>query len=416
MCRRTTLTDQEQMTFAWHEPDRGVLTIAARDFLQQLETDKTTTHFLIACSKRKQPVETIAAELYDSTLFKLSTTLANRLGIRFSILSAKHGLIEPERLVKPYDVTLASLKRNERSAWAENVLNQIIGRFVDINRLVVLAGERYRVEIVPTLLGRGLEILEPLQGLSLGWRISFLKHCHRLLDREDGVRRLYRQFENLALKHGLYSLAEALRHPLPQQGVYFFFDPDETTPFSHRLPRIVRIGTHGVSLGSKATLRTRLRTHFGTSDGNGNHRSSVFRLHIGEALIHKLGLAEQFPNWGRGQNVAKSTIESERELEREVSRYIAKLQVLSIEVMDDSTRFSARSTIEKNALALFTEDLVPLDPPSKDWLGLCSSQAAIKQSGLWNVREVGTTADLKIICTISDYIDRQISASPAPQN
>lgn len=52
----------------------------------------------------------------------------------------------------------------------------------------------------------------------------------------------------------------------------------------HQL-RIVRVGTHAVSTGSKATLWHRLRAHRGSKDGRGNHRASIFRRHAGAAMI-----------------------------------------------------------------------------------------------------------------------------------
>ena len=91
--------------------------------------------------------------------------------------------------------------------------------------------------------------------------------------------------------HGAPSLREILAEELPKQGVYFFFDDGERTKFSTAVPRLVRIGTHGVSVGSVATLRNRLRTHFGYPRGAGNHRASVFRLHVGRAMIERDSLA-----------------------------------------------------------------------------------------------------------------------------
>jgi hypothetical protein len=74
----------------------------------------------------------------------------------------------------------------------------------------------------------------------------------------------------------------------PDRGIYFFFHPDETRESSDQL-RVTRIGTHAVSEGSSTSLWDRLRTHRGaqrgTYEGGGNHRGSVFRKRVGEALI-----------------------------------------------------------------------------------------------------------------------------------
>ena len=73
----------------------------------------------------------------------------------------------------------------------------------------------------------------------------------------------------------------------PRRGVYFFFETGE-----HRencsSPRVVRVGTHGLR-PSSSTLWGRLSQHRGSAGGGfpggGNHRGSIFRLHVGEALL-----------------------------------------------------------------------------------------------------------------------------------
>jgi len=72
----------------------------------------------------------------------------------------------------------------------------------------------------------------------------------------------------------------------PERGVYFFFEPGEMRSTSGSGMRVVRIGMHALKAGSKTTLWKRLSQHQGTQkSGGGNHRGSVFRLHVGTALI-----------------------------------------------------------------------------------------------------------------------------------
>jgi hypothetical protein len=71
----------------------------------------------------------------------------------------------------------------------------------------------------------------------------------------------------------------------PPRGVYFFFERSEVRKDSGKGPRVVRVGTHGVADGVGSTLYQRLRQHRGTRAGGGNHRASIFRLLVGQALI-----------------------------------------------------------------------------------------------------------------------------------
>lgn len=149
-----------------------------------------------------------------------------------------------------------------------------------------------------------------------------------------------------------------------------------------------------MSAGSKATLRNRLRAHLGLAGGGGNHRASVFRLHVGRALIERASLHDAFPDWGKGQSASKAITDKEIELEREVTNYIRKLRVLYIPISDEAGKNSHRAIIEKLSIALLTEHFAILDPASNLWLGHWSDRSSIRSSGLWNVRGVGEQADL----------------------
>lgn len=398
-------SSEAQISFEWMAADPFALENAARVFLDTVCVhDAPSSHFIISCGKHKQTQAAAAGELYISPRFRLSAQLPMRLMKSFSVLSAKHGVLSPATLIEPYDVTLASMTRADRRAWADGVVAQLVRCHPEVRRYILLTDDDYRVHVAPLLQQRGFEVIEPLLGLDRSSRMSFLRSCHRLLDRRSAAQVIYDLFGGLEARTGLPTLREALNRTLPTQGVYFFFDPREPTRFSRRLPRLVRIGTHRVSRGSKATLRDRLRAHFGTSDGTGNHRSSVFRLHVGEALIRKNDTRDLFPHWGKGQAADKSISDSEKELERDVSAYISALHVLCIEVADRATKSSARSKIERLAIALFTERQVALEPPSKEWLGLFSAHRVIAQTGLWNVKDTGAKADLQIIDLISERI------------
>ncbi|MGY4366291.1 hypothetical protein ACVW1A_002356 [Bradyrhizobium sp. LB1.3] len=213
-------------------------------------------------------------------------------------------------------------------------------------------------------------------------------------------------FEQLADRLGFYRLRDLLDEQLPTQGVYFFFDDLEKTRFSSKIPRLVRIGTHGVSLGSTATLRNRLRTHLGTKAGRGNHRSSVFRLHVGRALIARDGLDAEFPHWAKGQAAPKSITDGESALEAKVSEYIGQLRVLFVPVIDASGTSSMRATIERQFIALFTENFCTVDQSSSNWLGQYSDKPSIRRSGLWNVRDVGIRYDLKFMPLFESVLEK----------
>jgi hypothetical protein len=79
--------------------------------------------------------------------------------------------------------------------------------------------------------------------------------------------------------------------------VYFFFEPGEVRRDSGEDLRLVRVGTHGLAVGSKSTFRQRLGQHRGHGSGGGNHRGSIFRLLVGQALTAR-GDIPGAASWG----------------------------------------------------------------------------------------------------------------------
>src|SRR5205823_5941653 len=87
----------------------------------------------------------------------------------------------------------------------------------------------------------------------------------------------------------------------PTRGVYFFRESGEFRTDTGAGPRIVRVGTHGFKQGSTTRLWTRLSQHKGqSSSGGGNHRGSIFRKIVGEALMQSD--KAECPTWGVGQS------------------------------------------------------------------------------------------------------------------
>lgn len=182
---------------------------------------------------------------------------------------------------------------------------------------------------------------------------------------------------------------------LPERGVYFLLD--SATSNTQEQWHICRVGTHAVSLGSKSTLRARLRAHLGTRTGNGNHRSSIFRLHVGNALLRRD--QREIVTWGKGSvaphelRTSQALREAEAQHEQQVSDYIAQLPVLWLAVPDDASPASERSVIERNAIALLSRDAQLSAALPNGWLGEHSPRREIRGSRLWNLNYVDDEYD-----------------------
>lgn len=394
---RTATTEARSWPMGLHKMTQdGPVAVLAACFVERICASTVGRYaFIISCCKEKRDCQTQASDLYISPLFKKSIVLARRLEARVKILSAKYGLMSEDLIVEPYDLVIAELDEDASKVWGDNLSSAISEIGPEIDDIYLLSGKMYSEVFIKNALD-SKRVHEPLKGLSIGNRLKFLNICLRILDRKLAIRRIY---EHLAVRagNGLRTLTQVLSDDVPKRGVYFFFDPAEKTDYSDVLPRLVRIGTHGVSKGSRSSLRMRLRTHYGANHGGGNHRGSIFRLHVGMSIIRRDGLEERFPSWGVGQSANASISEMEKELESQVSIYISRLFVLFIEIGDEPGKNSLRAIVEKNLIALFTEAHLGLERAGDHWLGRWSPHDKIRQSGLWNVRGIGDMCDLKVV-------------------
>jgi hypothetical protein len=182
---------------------------------------------------------------------------------------------------------------------------------------------------------------------------------------------------------------------LPERGVYFFLDQATSNELDQW--RICRVGTHAVSLGSKSTLRARLRAHLGTHSGSGNHRGSIFRLHVGNALLRRD--RHEISTWGVGSvappalRTSQALRDAEARHEQQVSDYIGRLPVLWLAVTDEASPASERSIIERNAIALLARDAQRSAVHPNGWLGEHSPRSEIRESRLWNLNYVDDDYD-----------------------
>ena len=129
---------------------------------------------LVSCVKSKRPSAAPARDLYISPLFTALRCYAQSHADRWYILSAKHGLLEPNKVIEPYELTLASMPKAARLAWAERVRNQLLQILPPNAEIILLAGSRYRENLESFLLEHGFSVSAPLRGLSLGRMLHWL--------------------------------------------------------------------------------------------------------------------------------------------------------------------------------------------------------------------------------------------------
>ncbi len=243
--------------------------------------------------------------------------------------------------------------------------------------------------------------------------------------RMNDLVRLYGLLERLEANSGGKRFLNALppASSWPQRGVYFFFDSAEARTGSGHGPRLVRVGTHALGAGARSTLRQRLLQHAGNSTGfGGNHRGSIFRLLVGEALITS-GACPQCSSWGVKGDIGRASAQlcidraalaaAEQPVEAAVSDYLGRLPFLWLPVEDAPGPNSLRGLIERNVIALVSDlNQENIDPPSQSWLGRYSGRDKVRFSGLWNQRHVDEDYKSTFLDTLESAIDQSEGHHP----
>jgi hypothetical protein len=369
--------------------------------------DSASVHpvVLVACAGTKVLRPAPAKDLYASALFLKSRSYAERVGSRWFILSAKHGLLGPEELVAPYDLTLKGLSRAERRAWAERVFERLRAELHSGDHVTFLAGTTYRQDLSGLLAREGYTFEAPLGGPTHR-RAAPVADTGVVVTGVADLERFYHLLAELERKlGGKRTLGECHgRMRWPERGVYFFFEPEEHRA-SNGTMRVVRVGTHALTAGSKSTLWGRLRQHRGLGNGGGNHHGSIFRLHVGAALQARSPERWSVATWGNGSNADRSTREGERELEKAVSGVLGRMSLLWLDVGDDPGPACDRGYLERNSIGLLSTSGRAVDSASRDWLGHDSARQDIRSSGLWNRNHVFERYEPAFLDTLEAYVE-----------
>lgn len=129
---------------------------------------------LISCVSQKLTTKAPTKELYQSTLFKKSLAYAKMLNPdAIYILSAEHHLLTLDTEIEPYDKTLNKMKKANRMAWGNTVIEQLKEvANLENDEFIILAGKNYLEPIQNYL----TNIQDPLKGMAIGKRYQYFNN------------------------------------------------------------------------------------------------------------------------------------------------------------------------------------------------------------------------------------------------
>ena len=133
---------------------------------------------LVSCVKTKRDEPTTPKTLYTSDYFEKMRAYAEEHHDDWWILSAKHGLLDPQGdAIAPYDETLTGARVAEKREWTERVIEQLDeeGLLTEGVTLVLHAGRDYYEELLPLIENTGVAIEIPTEGLAIGEKKAWYK-------------------------------------------------------------------------------------------------------------------------------------------------------------------------------------------------------------------------------------------------
>lgn len=143
---------------------------------------------LIGCTKAKRSEPAAARDLYDlSDLFRRRRQYAEAAGVPWAVLSARHGVIDPDQVIEPYDFTI---RQRMTDAWAPKpwaigaiqrcfrlagrravkLPDEQYARFVEPLTIEIHAGVDYvrAVELAVDSFNTEITLVHPVAGMGIG--------------------------------------------------------------------------------------------------------------------------------------------------------------------------------------------------------------------------------------------------------
>lgn len=129
---------------------------------------------LIGCGKLKLERKAKAKDLYIGSLFRAARGFAESCD-DWRILSAKHGLLDPEKVISPYNHRLPG-REYDRESWGIKTASELVSQMEDIKfEVIILAGADYAEFVTAHLERHHVKVRNPLLGMGLGQRLQWLK-------------------------------------------------------------------------------------------------------------------------------------------------------------------------------------------------------------------------------------------------
>lgn len=141
------------------------------------------TSVIIACGSKKRTSATTARDLYIGSIFLMARRAAESTGLPWFIMSAKYGIVSPDRVIEPYDMTYGK----SRGVRPKEIREQLEALAAPLP-IWALTPQRY-TEVLRAAAGSD-QVRDPLRGLGMGYQLQTLKRIAEAGSIEKGLGRV----------------------------------------------------------------------------------------------------------------------------------------------------------------------------------------------------------------------------------
>ncbi|MBM7646492.1 hypothetical protein JOD45_002722 [Scopulibacillus daqui] len=132
---------------------------------------------LLATARKKSNSPEKVIDFYKSPLFIKSVQYAKTHYKRFYFYNAKDGLLLPDQIMSPYDVSIKRFTIHEKRIWGKKVIQDFLSYETPEDKIIYLhGGQVYRKFLEPELKQQGFIYEIPLKGLGIGEQLKWYEH------------------------------------------------------------------------------------------------------------------------------------------------------------------------------------------------------------------------------------------------
>jgi hypothetical protein len=140
---------------------------------------------LISCVSKKRIGNYKAEDLYISPLFKYSKFYIKNTCDDFFILSAKYGLLKPDRIINNYELSVNNFSEVQRRIWSDNIIDQFKDFIINFKecKFYILAGKNYYKYLINFFIENKINYEILISTYGIGKRLGYLKEFYILYNK-----------------------------------------------------------------------------------------------------------------------------------------------------------------------------------------------------------------------------------------